>query len=299
LLLTVVVAGAGGLLCGIQAAVQPAASEGGQTRTRAAGGRDDRASVPGQEKPDAIAWGEAVDGLKAGIGFRPGDKHSYQEGQSVTLVVYLRNVSGRRTTVSIIETLFEEWLPLVEDQRGTKQTVVAGPRNLGEVSIVKRTLEAGETIRLGTAWLLIEKPGWKGPAAGPTLLAPPGTYRIRCRDFPLRRDNNRLDEHRWATGPVELRITGAAETAPESVGSLGIQISHGPDGKTVVITEVDAGGPAAAAGLRPGDVITHVGDTEVTDIISAARLIARMKQGEVADVRVERRVKVTVGRRSR
>ncbi|GAA2745290.1 trypsin-like peptidase domain-containing protein [Kitasatospora cinereorecta] len=52
----------------------------------------------------------------------------------------------------------------------------------------------------------------------------------------------------------------------------------------VVIVSVTDGGPAATAGLQPGDVITKVGDTEVTDVASLSTALASLSPGNTVTV---------------
>src|SRR5262249_45894029 len=145
------------------------------------------AGAKGQPAGDEIAWGKAVNGLEAGIGFRPGEEHACGVGGSITLTIYLRNVSDKPITVSHIEPLFAEFLPTVEDAGGQKLRVVPGPMNLGAVNIVSRTLEPKESIRLDSCWFLVREPGVKGAAVAPTLVAKPGKYEVYHGGFPLRR----------------------------------------------------------------------------------------------------------------
>jgi hypothetical protein len=167
---------------------------------------DQPAQQGGNETTGPIAWGQAVDGLQAGIGFRPGEGRPWTIGQSANFVIYLRNVGDKPLSLSYIETLFEEFLLAVEDETGARQTVVHGPRNLGLVASIQRTLEPRQTIRVGHAWLTLERPGRKGVATGPTLVAPAGTYRVFHSGFPVRRDGKRMDESQWPTGKHTIRI---------------------------------------------------------------------------------------------
>jgi RNA polymerase sigma factor (sigma-70 family) len=196
---------------------QPAAGaveRGGNTRELATP-EDNKPAAKRDEKPaaapgvgDAIAWGKAEYGLQAGLGFRPGDKHSCRIGDSVTLVVYLRNVSDGAVSLSHIETVFEEWLPRVEDADAKEHRILPGPMNLGQVSQVKRTLEKGETIRLGTAWFRVERHDWRGAVPAPTLRTRPGKYLIHLKNFPFRRAQKDTDDNSGPTGQVELEVKG-------------------------------------------------------------------------------------------
>jgi len=70
----------------------------------------------------------------------------------------------------------------------------------------------------------------------------------------------------------------------------------------VVIAGVLQNGPAAAAGIRPGDVITHVQGEAVTDVSGLLRVVAALTPGEAASIQLRRRdtaltVSVVPGRR--
>ncbi|MEM5434950.1 DegQ family serine endoprotease [Paraburkholderia diazotrophica] len=67
-----------------------------------------------------------------------------------------------------------------------------------------------------------------------------------------------------------------------------------------LVSSVDPGGPAAKAGLQPGDVILSVNDTDVTDSSDLPSQIAGLKPGTQADIKVWRDkstkdLKVTIG----
>jgi serine protease Do len=57
-----------------------------------------------------------------------------------------------------------------------------------------------------------------------------------------------------------------------------------PDAKGARVVEVQAGSPAAAAGLQPGDVIVKLGDRAVADTISLKNAAADMPIGQVTPV---------------
>jgi putative serine protease PepD len=90
-------------------------------------------------------------------------------------------------------------------------------------------------------------------------------------------------------------------TAPKHA-YLGLQTSQAQTGSGAQIAEATAGGPAERAGLRSGDVVTKVGDTDVTSPDDVAQAIADNKPGDEVDVTVrrggdEQTVKVTLGQR--
>ena len=70
----------------------------------------------------------------------------------------------------------------------------------------------------------------------------------------------------------------------------------------VIITGVLQNGPAAQAGLRPGDVVTAVGGRSVKNVSELLSAVAALKQGEPAKLAIERRdqrteLSITPGKR--
>lgn len=62
---------------------------------------------------------------------------------------------------------------------------------------------------------------------------------------------------------------------------------NAPDG--VLITGVENGLPAAKAGIQPGDIITHFGDTTITNFDDLRNAVKKCKNGEKLEVTVYRR----------
>jgi|SRR5579884_173456 len=153
---------------------------------------------------DYIAWGEKAHGLQAGIAFRRGDQETYEIGQSVTFVVYLRNVSDKKINLSHIEPLFDEWMPVVVDAEGRRLAVAHGPINLGVVPITHRSVEAGQRITLGYPWFRIRPLDWRGEVLGPTCCAEPGRYKVGFTGLPLRLGDGK--DISLSTKQVELNI---------------------------------------------------------------------------------------------
>ena len=88
------------------------------------------------------------------------------------------------------------------------------------------------------------------------------------------------------------------ELTPELAQYFGIRQVEG-----VIITGVLQNGPAAAAGIRPGDVILSVGGQAVKDVPGLLGAVAALRPGEATDIELERRdgrqtLKVTPSRRN-
>jgi putative serine protease PepD len=103
--------------------------------------------------------------------------------------------------------------------------------------------------------------------------------------------------------PIDL-VKGALKTL-ESGGTvshayIGIATGDATSGTGATVSSVTSGGPAAAAGLKSGDVITRLGGSSVTDSSSLVAAIATHKPGDKVDVTVRRgtqtlHVTVTLG----
>jgi S1-C subfamily serine protease len=91
-----------------------------------------------------------------------------------------------------------------------------------------------------------------------------------------------------------LGVLPAALT-PEIVQQFDIPVSEG-----ALTVEVPSGGPAAEAGIRPGDVITAIGDTRVSTVEDLLGALRRQKPGDRVTVSLvrdgqESTVEVTLG----
>jgi S1-C subfamily serine protease len=83
---------------------------------------------------------------------------------------------------------------------------------------------------------------------------------------------------------------------------VGLQPVRLDDGVGAMVMSVDKQGPAAAAGIRQGDVITGLNDERLSGVRSLARALSPDSVGSVVDVAVSRagqpvRFKLTIGER--
>jgi serine protease DegQ len=88
-----------------------------------------------------------------------------------------------------------------------------------------------------------------------------------------------------------------AELSPELMETFGVKAKKG-----VLITGVLQNGPAAQAGIRPGDVIAEVADKSVSTVSELLSSVAGLKPGAAVKFRLQRRddtveVNVTPGKR--
>ena len=83
---------------------------------------EERAAKPqkqGQEREEGFtAWGKEVGGLQAGLGYHPGQKRAYSHGETVRLVVRVRNVGKEEVKFQYLRQFFIETPPTVTDADG-------------------------------------------------------------------------------------------------------------------------------------------------------------------------------------
>jgi RNA polymerase sigma factor (sigma-70 family) len=99
------------------------------------------------EKEPFTAWGKEVGGLQAGLGFRPGEQRAYALGETVTLVVRIRNVGKEKVKFEYLEQYLDEEPPVVTDADGKTLPQHRSPL-LGEHFPVRVSLEPGQQIEL-------------------------------------------------------------------------------------------------------------------------------------------------------
>lgn len=88
------------------------------------------------------------------------------------------------------------------------------------------------------------------------------------------------------------------DLTPELAESFSI-----PSGTGVIITGVLQNGPAAQAGIRPGDVVTQVGDKPVSNVSQLLSAVAALAPGEPSSLEIVRkdgkqRIQITPGKRN-
>jgi uncharacterized protein (TIGR03067 family) len=132
---------------------------------------------------EEVAWGDAVDGLQAGVGYGPGKSRAYALGEAVPLCVLLRNVGDRPLRLDYLDGYVAEHPPAVTDADGRPAALSRFPRFGGMWRRIKRTLAAGETIEVGFLGLRLEPSGTKDTGE-PTLYATPGKYQVSYPRLP-------------------------------------------------------------------------------------------------------------------
>jgi hypothetical protein len=105
---------------------------------------------PAAPVKDDVAWGEEAGGLRAGLGLKAGAKRVYRHGETVTLVVRVRNVGKEAVKFEHVKQFLDENPHAVTGDDG-KAIRQAGLSVLGAWHVpVQVTLEPGKEIELGS-----------------------------------------------------------------------------------------------------------------------------------------------------
>jgi uncharacterized protein (TIGR03067 family) len=102
-----------------------------------------------QEKEGFTAWGKQVGGLQAGLGFRPGERRAYHHGETVTLVVRVRNVGQETVKFEYLQQFLDENPPTVTGADGKTVPQVALTA-LGFHVPVEVSLAPGKEVELAS-----------------------------------------------------------------------------------------------------------------------------------------------------
>jgi uncharacterized protein (TIGR03067 family) len=140
-----------------------------------------------QETSPITAWGEERDGLQLGLGYRPGENRVYHPGETVTLVVRLKNLRKDKVTYSYRPDLFYKY-PLNVTDGDDKPVVFEGlPEPLkchqrrleveltpGEMDLCELKLTVRSASEAGT-----QRPAWTIFGIGKFQLSYPKTGKLK------------------------------------------------------------------------------------------------------------------------
>ncbi len=123
-----------------------------------------------------------------------------------------------------------------------------------------------------------------GMRPGDVLLETDGRAVKTAADLQNLADNEARTEHvitaTRGRRKVTLRLAARPDEARTGVAADGgMTIAPAKDGGGVLVRAVAAGGPAAHAGIRPGDLVTAIDRRRVTTPEQAAKLLARASSG--------------------
>jgi RNA polymerase sigma factor (sigma-70 family) len=156
---------------------------------------------------DEVVWGKEVDGLQAGLILKDG--RTYVPGETINLVVKLRNVT--KAEITITHSLLRESPPRITDAKGAGVSVTMPPYLGIYVLPTERVLKPGATITLyapnvAVAALPLGQIGPEPLVSTPTIRVRPGKYKIAFGGM--------VHSHpKLVTGDVEFEVKDAPPAA--------------------------------------------------------------------------------------
>ena len=93
-------------------------------------------------------WGAEVDGLQAGLGYHRGEDRAYSQGETVRLVVRVRNIGKAEVNFQYLRQFFIETPPAVTDDKGKPVRLEGFPTAFGTHIPVKANLAPGKETEL-------------------------------------------------------------------------------------------------------------------------------------------------------
>jgi RNA polymerase sigma factor (sigma-70 family) len=160
------------------------------------------------EKEPFTAWGKEINGLQAGLGFRLGEMRAYRHGETVTLVVRVRNVGKKEVKFQYLRQYFIETPPAVTDSTG-KPIRLPADTAFGIHLPVEVTLAPGKEIELYEWQRELRPAKWLGNDGVPSLYGT-GTFTVQYeRVFGNSSSGSikiDLDLSKFATGKLELEV---------------------------------------------------------------------------------------------
>jgi RNA polymerase sigma factor (sigma-70 family) len=191
------------------------------------------------------AWGKEINGVQAGLGFLPGQKRAYRTGETVRLVVRVRNVGKKDVKFSYFNEFFYENPPAVTDGEG-KPVRLEGVGFTGEAKMVEVTLAPGKEVNLCELNLELQPASEKGKVRPVWTLFGTGKFQLQHENVGggnIGTGEIKFDPvlNKLATGRLELEVRDAAKVPDKTE-----QEAFTAWGK-------EAGGLQAGLGLRPAE----------------------------------------------
>jgi hypothetical protein len=170
------------------------------------------------EKGAFTAWGKEVGGLQAGLGFKAGEKRAYSHGETVDLVLRVRNVGKEMIKFSYFRDEFYENPPIATDDVG-KSVHIEGAGLDGEPNRIELNLAPGKEVDLSEINLGLRPASEKGKQKPAWKLFGTGKFQLQCERIAGNFEdkvNGGPDPilSKLATGKLELEIKPVAAPAP-------------------------------------------------------------------------------------
>jgi len=170
-----------------------------------------------KEKETFTAWGKEVGGLQAGLGFRPGQKRAYHNGEAVAVVLRVRNVGKEAVEFNHIWAFFPANPPIITGADGKVIQLLPGYKALGLQAPRNANVAPGKEVEL-YEWSFDLRPQGESGNKGSLTIHGSGKFRLQCERIvgPTMANPNHPNPamSKLATGKLELEVKDA-EKVPE------------------------------------------------------------------------------------
>jgi hypothetical protein len=162
-------------------------------------------------KEPFTAWGKEVGGLQAGLGLRPSDKRVYSYGDSVTLVIRVRNVSKKTVQFKYVREFLDDNYPTVASAEG-KTIPQVGIAVTGVLRPIDVILEPGKEVKLESRfdarqYELVPNEDTPGSRNLPVLVVPTGKASLQYSHvFGYKSSGSMELDRKLGTGKLELEV---------------------------------------------------------------------------------------------
>jgi hypothetical protein len=165
-----------------------------------------------EEKKSFTAWGKEIDGLQAGLGYHPGQKRAYSPGETVKLVVRVRNVSKKEVNITYIPAYYFDWPPSVTGGEGMAAPQLRVPGKGGDYNRKELTLAPGKEVELAEVRIGLRPESERNKNGLKTFY---GTGKFQIQYERLMYGSGKYDIgsilSNLATGKLELEVKEAAK----------------------------------------------------------------------------------------
>jgi RNA polymerase sigma factor (sigma-70 family) len=203
-----------------------------------------------KDKEDFTAWGKEVGGLQAGLGYYPGQKRAYSHGETVRLVVRVRNVGTKEVKFQYFNEFFYENPPAVTDGEG-KPVPLEGAGLSGLAVLREVNLAPGKEVKVCEMHLGLRPAGERDKERPVWKLFGTGKFQLQYENVGggnIGTGEIKFDPvlSKLATGKLELEVKEAEKPEKEGFTAWGKEV----------------GGLQAGLGYRPGEHrVYHHGET--------------------------------------
>lgn len=213
-------------------------------------------------KDEGPTWGQEVGGLQAGLGLPPGAKRVYRHGETVQLVVRVRNVGKETVTFQYVKQFLDEKRPTVTDPEG-KNLPQAGTTMLGIHGPTEVALEPGKEIVLETRM--------HGASGSRYELIPAnGERKAATKEWPLVVGTGKVglqyNSVLGSSSSGKIKLDPALEKL--ATGTLELEVKEAPAEKPLT--------PEEATGMKEGSKLTV--EFKVESVTKAVLIKSEAKQ---------------------